>query len=149
MIPNHMQQLYDLFSSRVGAHHDQGLELRQINGNVVKLLLPFRPKHANSTENGALHTTALATAIDSACGFAVMLSLTEPSAIATVNLRIDHIHQPEPGQDMTVEAHCYQQSGDFAYVRAAVLSLDTLITYCHAIGIFKVGTPGPALNSAF
>jgi acyl-coenzyme A thioesterase PaaI-like protein len=148
MIPNHMQQLYDLFSSRVGAHHDQGLELQQINGNVVTLLLPFRPKHANSIENGALHTTALATAIDSACGFAVMLSLTEPSAIATVNLRIDHIHQPEPGQDMKVEAHCYQKSGDFAYVRAAVLSLDSLITYCNAIAIFKVGTPGPALNSA-
>ena len=49
---------------------------------------------------------------------------------------------------MKVEAHCYQKSGDFAYVRAAVLSLDSLITYCNAIAIFKVGTPGPALNSA-
>lgn len=148
MTSDHIKQLYGLFSSRVGAHLDLGLKLVEIEGDTVRLLLPFQQKHAHALENGAIHTSALATAIDSACGFAVMLRLKEPTAIATVNLRIDHIRQPESGQNVTVEAQCYQQSGDFAYVRARAISTKTLFTYSSAISIFKVGTPGPALNSA-
>ena len=70
-IPDRLLQLYDLFSSRVGAHSDLGLLLDSIDESVVRIILPFQNKHSTSPRGGSLHSSLLLTAIDSACGFAV------------------------------------------------------------------------------
>jgi acyl-coenzyme A thioesterase PaaI-like protein len=147
-IPDRLLQLYDLFSSRVGAHSDLGLLLDSIDESVVRIILPFQNKHSTSPRGGSLHSSSLLTAIDSACGFAVMLALDEPKAIATVNLKVDHICIPGAGQSVAIEAHCYAQDGDFAHVEAKALSSDMKILFSSAIGVFKVGSPGPDLLSA-
>nr|WP_269621155.1 PaaI family thioesterase [Marortus sp. BJYM1] len=97
-------------------------------------------------ENGSLHTSAIATAIDSACGCAVMLHLGKPAAIATVNLRVDYMRKPEPGRGLVIEASCYQYAEDFIYVGAAAYQVNSKIMCCNAVGIFKSDTPGPVLG---
>jgi len=77
------EKLFDMFFTHVGTHRDLGLTLQNIEGDIAKIHLPFQSKHADSIENGSLHTTAIATAIDSACGCAVMLHLGKPAAIAS------------------------------------------------------------------
>jgi uncharacterized protein (TIGR00369 family) len=144
-----LEHIYELFSSGVGAHSDMSLRLISSGQRHVVLELPFQEKHATARLNGALHPGALAAALDSACGFVVLLSLEQPQAIATVNLRIDHIHPAPEGEDVRIEAQCYQQAGEFAYVKAVVSSLDGGEMLCNAQGIFKTGSPGPELGRSF
>ena len=144
-----LDQIYELFSSGVGAHNDMSLRLISSGQRRVVLELPFQETHATARLNGVLHPGALAAAIDSACGFVVLLSLEQPRAIATVNLRIDHIHSAPAGEDVRIEAQCYQQAGGLAYVNAAVWSLDGEKSLCNALGIFKIGSPGPDLGRSF
>ena len=140
------EKLFDMFFTHIGAHRDLGLTLHKLEKKIAKIHLPFQSKHADSIENGSLHTSAIATAIDSACGCAVMLHLGKPAAIATVNLRIDYIRKPEPGQDLIIEASCYQYAEDFIYVGAAAYHVNSKLMCCNAIGIFKSDTPGPVLG---
>ena len=144
-----LEELYKLFSSGVGAHSDMSLRLVSAGQRHVVMELPFQEKHSTARLNGALHPGVLAAALDSACGFVVLLSQEQPQAIATVNLRIDHIHPAPAGEDVRVEARCYQQAGEFAYVNAVVRSLDEEKMLCNALGIFKIGSPGPELGRSF
>lgn len=114
--------------------------------NHVVLELPFQEKHATTKSNGALHSGVLAAALDSACGFVVLHSLEQPQAIATVNLRIDHILPVPEGKGVRIEARLYQQAGAFAYVNADVRSVDEDEMLCNAVAIFKIGSPGPELG---
>jgi uncharacterized protein (TIGR00369 family) len=141
-----LNQLYELFSNGVGAHSDMSLRLISSEQCHVVMELPFQEKHATARSSGALHPGALAAALDSACGFVVLLSLEQPQAIATINLRIDHIHPAPVGEGVRIKAECYQQAGEFAYVNAAVESLDEKKMLCNALGIFKIGSPGPELG---
>lgn len=143
-----LEHIYELFSSGIGAHRDMSLRLISSAQRHVVLELPFQEKHATTKLNGALHPGVLAAALDSACGFVVLLSLEHPQAIATVNLRIDHIHPVPAGEDVRIEAECYQQVGEFAYVNAAIRSLDGEQLLCNAIGVFKTGSPGPGLGKS-
>ncbi|WP_372749475.1 PaaI family thioesterase [Litorivivens sp.] len=140
------EKLFDMFFTHIGTHRDLGLTLQNIEGDIARIHLPFQSKHADSIENGSLHTTAIATAIDSACGCAVMLHLGKPAAIATVNLRIDYMRKPEPGRGLVIEASCYQYAEDFIYVGAAAYQVNSKIMCCNAVGIFKSDTPGPVLG---
>ena len=141
------EKLFDMFFTHVGTHRDLGLTLQNIEGDIAKIHLPFQSKHADSIENGSLHTSAIATAVDSACGCAVMLHIGKPTTIATVNLRIDHIRKPYPGLGLVVEASCYQTAGDFIYVGAAAFQEHSRIMCCNSIGVFKSDTPGPVLSA--
>ena len=144
-----LQQMHEAFSGNVGAHHDMSLKLiSSVNGNVV-LELPFQEKHATARVDGVLHPGALAAALDSACGFVVLLSLEQPQPIATINLRVDHIHPAPVEEGVRIEAECYQRSGEFAYVKAVATSLDGDKLLCNALCIFKTGSPGPALGTSF
>lgn len=141
-----LEKVYDLFTAGIGAHSDMSLKFVSTEGNRVVLEMPFQEKHATAHENGSLHSGALAAALDSACGFVVLLGLEMPQAIATINLRIDHIHAAPVGQDVRIEAECYQQTEEFAYVSAFATRLDGKVRFCNALGIFKIGSPGPVLD---
>ena len=141
-----LEKVYELFTAGVGAHSDMSLRFVSTDANRVVLEMPFQKKHATALQNGSLHPGALAASLDSACGFVVLLNLEIPQAIATVNLRIDHIHTAPIGKDVRIEAECYQQTDEFAYVNASATSLDGKIKLCSAMGIFKIGSPGPPLG---
>ncbi|MFK7974500.1 MAG: PaaI family thioesterase [Halioglobus sp.] len=141
-----LEKVHELFTAGVGAHSDMSLKFVSASDDRVVLEMPFQEKHATTHQNGALHPGALAAALDSACGFVVLQSLEAPQAIATVNFRIDHIQAAPIGRDVRVEAECYQRTEEFAYVRAFASSLDAKTTLCSALGIFKIGSPGPPLG---
>lgn len=140
-------KLYDSFFGNIGAHADLKLKFHNIEKNVIQLYLPFQKKFSDKEHVGCLHSTAITTAIDGACGFAVMVQLGKPEAIATVNLRIDHMTKPPAGKGLIVEACSYQKAGDFVYVRASVYEPNSGQQHCGAVGIFKAGSPGPALGN--
>jgi len=141
-----LEKVYELFSAGIGAHSDMSLKFVSNEENRVVLVMPFQEKHATAHENGSLHPGALAAALDSACGFVVLQSLAVPQAIATINLRIDHIYPAPIGSDVRIQAECYQRTNEFAYVSAFASSLDGRKMLCNAQGIFKIGSPGPALD---
>tara|TARA_R110001592_G_scaffold363391_1_gene687051 strand:+ start:10673 stop:11140 length:468 start_codon:yes stop_codon:yes gene_type:complete len=141
-----IEKIYELFSAGAGAHNDMSLRFVGTEDNGVVLEMPFQEKHATDYHNGSLHTGALAAALDSACGFVVLLGLEAPQAIATINLRIDHIQVAPVGKDVRIEAECYQRTSGFAYVSALACSLDGNTKLCSALGIFKIGSPGPPLD---
>jgi uncharacterized protein (TIGR00369 family) len=142
-----LEKVYALFTAGVGAHSDMSLKFISTEKNRVVLEIPFQEKHATAHQYGSLHPGALAAALDSACGFVVLASLKVPQAIATINLRIDHIHSTPIGKGVRIEAECYQQNEEFAYVSAFASSLDRNTMLCNALGIFKIGSPGPVLGS--
>lgn len=143
---DYIEQLHEMFSNHIRAHQDLGLILEEVDGPIVKLQLPYQEKYSDSLENGSLHSSAIATAIDGALGYAVMRHLGRPTSIATVNLRVDHINKPEPGMSVVIHANCSQHTESFMYVDAEVFQTGSSVICSKAIGIFKTNTPGPALG---
>ena len=140
-----LEKLHDFFNESVGAHRDMSMKLVSLDNGKVELIMPFQEKHSAHRVDGGLHPGALAAAIDSTCGFVIMLNLDESQAIATINLRLDHIHPSPAGEDVRIYAECYQIHQGFAYVTAYAQDLSGEKLLCNAVGVFKLGSAGPDL----
>jgi len=142
-----LEQLHHFFNESVGAHRDMSMKMVSLENGRVELIMPFQEKHSAHRVDGGLHPGALAAAIDSTCGFVIMLNLDKPQAIATINLRLDHIHHAPAGEDVRIFAECYQIHNGIAYVNAHARDIRGEKLLCNAVGIFKLGSAGPDLAS--
>ncbi len=140
-----LEQLHQYVNQSVDAHRDMSMELVSMENNQVEFILPFQEKHSAHRTNGGLHSGALAAAIDSTCGFVIMLKKTGVQTIATINLRLDHVQGAPAGEDVRIHAQCYQIHNDLAYVSASARDITGDLLLCNAIGIFKLGSIGPDL----
>jgi len=140
-----LKQLHHFFNESVGAHRDMSMQLVSLENGKVELIMPFQQKHSTHRIDGGLHPGALAAAIDSTCGFVIMLNLEEPQAIATINLKLDHIQPAPAGEDVRIHAECYQIHNGFAYVRAYAQDITGDKLLCSSVGVFKLGSAGPDL----
>ncbi len=140
-----LEKLHEFFNESVGAHRDMSMKLVSLDNGKVELIMPFQEKHSAHCVGGGLHPGALAAAIDSTCGFVIMLNMDTSQAIATINLRLDYIYPSPVGEDVRIYAECYQIHQGFAYVNAYARDISGEKLLCNAVGVFKLGSAGPSL----
>lgn len=128
-----------------GASAHTGIEVLETSAERVRMRLPYSDALSRDSISGSLHTGAIVTAIDSAMGFAVMLHMESPEAIATLELRYDEIHVPAAGADVIVEARCQGIEEQVAYLTGDVWAADELVGHATARFIMTGAVEGLTL----
>jgi uncharacterized protein (TIGR00369 family) len=100
-----------------------GLELVTIDPDVV-LKVPYREDLIGEPDTGVIAGGVVTTLLDLACGWATALALSEPTSIATLDLRIDYMRPAEPGKDLLATARCYKLTRSVAFVRGVAYDAD-------------------------
>ena len=125
--------------------HNRALNLRlaDYRPEHPSLCLPYQEDLVGNPDTRVLHGGCITSLIDAACGGAVILSLSVPRRVATLDLRIDYVRPAVPEQEVICDAHCYKITRDVAFVRATAHHGDKPSPIATASGTFVVFGKGP------
>ena len=104
-----------------------------INGLKLTLKLPYSESIVGNPENGVIHGGALTSLMDTACGFASILSLGEFAICPTIDLRIDYMTAATPGLTVYGEAEAYRVTKNIIFARGVAFhkgQIDRPIAHC-------------------
>ena len=115
-----------------------GMELTKIEAGRVEISMPYSPQLVGDPKTGVIHGGAVSAVMDTCCGAAVMSHPRNPTATATIDLRIDYMRPATPGQSIVTRAHCYHITRSVAFVRAQAFDDDLENPVATATGAFTV-----------
>lgn len=101
-----------------------GFESVELTRSHAVIKVAYRDDLVGDPETGVIAGGVVTTLLDHTCGQAVFAALSEPTSVATLDLRIDYMRRAEPGLDIFVEARCYKQTQSIAFVRAIAYDRD-------------------------
>ena len=118
--------------------HARKLNLKLVNAGErsITLKLPYSKEIIGDSVNNYIHGGAVSTAIDTACGAAIFQLRNNLRALATLDLRVDHIRPAAPGTDINIFAECYHLTHTIAFVRATAFTDDIGAPTATAVGSF-------------
>ncbi|MGP0060667.1 MAG: PaaI family thioesterase [Beijerinckiaceae bacterium] len=79
-----------------------GIEIARLAPGEIDLTMPYRP--AYTQQHGFLHAGIVATALDSACGYAAFSLMPADAAVLTVEFKINLV-APAKGERFVFRAH--------------------------------------------
>ncbi|MCP1675517.1 uncharacterized protein (TIGR00369 family) [Natronocella acetinitrilica] len=94
-----------------------GIELDQVGASSLSTRLAYRDELVGNPGTGVIHGGVITTAIDQTSGAAAIIAIDPPEAVATLDLRIDHLRTAQPGRTLHCEAICYKVTRSVAFVR--------------------------------
>ncbi len=96
-----------------------GMQVVRVAPREATVRLPYRADLVGDPVRGVVFGGVITTLLDHASGLAVMCSLPELKAIATLDLRIDYLRAAEPGCALVGRAECYKLGAQVAFVRGS------------------------------
>lgn len=103
----------------VAAHTDAlGFAFDGVEGDRVRLRVPWREDLVGDPETGVLAGGLVTTLLDHVGGMAVWTALDRFEPIATLDLRVDYMRAARPRTGLIAEARCYRLTRSVAFVRA-------------------------------
>jgi uncharacterized protein (TIGR00369 family) len=106
-----------LFGSMSPHMRDLGFEIVSIAQGVCVARIPYRAELVGDPLSGVLHGGVVTSLLDSAGGAAVLSALQSPTALATLDLRIDYLRPSRPGRPMLARVECYKATKHVAFTR--------------------------------
>lgn len=98
--------------------HALGFAYEGLEGDRVRLRVPWREDLVGDPETGVLAGGLVTTLLDHVGGLSVWVALDRFEGIATLDLRVDYMRPAEPRRDLIAEARCYRVTRSIAFVRA-------------------------------
>lgn len=123
---------------------DIGLSIIEVGQNCGTMKLPANPRWLGDPLRGLLHPGVLTVLADSACGFAVGVTLAKRVTYATLDLRMDYLRSASPDQDVYCEAECFRLTRNVAFTRGTVWQSQRDEPIAHVLGTFMLSTPSAA-----
>jgi uncharacterized protein (TIGR00369 family) len=111
------------------------------------MTVAFRSDLVGDPDTGVIAGGVVTTLLDHTCGYAVVLALGRPAAIATLDLRIDYMRAAEPGRSVYALAQCYKLTRAFAFVRATAYDRDLGDPIAMAQAVFMIPEASPSVGS--
>jgi uncharacterized protein (TIGR00369 family) len=99
--PNFDERVRASFA-RQQAMQTLGIEIARLEPGEIDLTMPYRP--AYTQQHGFLHAGIVATALDSACGYAAFSLMPADAAVLTVEFKINLV-APAKGERFVFRAH--------------------------------------------
>lgn len=96
-----------------------GLEVRSATLERCIIGVAYQDILVGNPTTRVLHSGVITTLLDSCSGLAIFVRLKELRAMATLDLRIDHLKPATPGRDVLGTAHCYKLTSELAFVRGS------------------------------
>jgi len=94
-----------------------GIEVVELGDGYSVQRLPYSTDIVGDPETGVIHGGAISSLLDSACGAAGFMTLSEPDHLATLDLRIDYLRPATPGLAVLGRAECYRRTRQVAFLR--------------------------------
>jgi uncharacterized protein (TIGR00369 family) len=104
----------------------------------VRLATGWREDLVGDPGTGIIAGGVVTALLDHVCGAAVLAALSQPQAIATLDLRIDYMRGAAPRRDLIAEAHCYKTTRSVAFVRAVAFEDSPDDPVANAAGAFML-----------
>jgi uncharacterized protein (TIGR00369 family) len=117
-----------------------GIEVTRVEAARAWGRVPYRPELVGDPETGVIAGGVLTTFLDHICGTAAVAAMSEPTIVATIDLRIDYMRPAEPGRDVLAEAHCYKIGRNVAFVRAVAFEDHPDNPIAHVVSAFMVNS---------
>jgi uncharacterized protein (TIGR00369 family) len=118
-----------------------GLELVSVEGKTVRVKAPYRSELVGDPETGVVAGGVITTVLDQLCGMATVLAMSEPSTVATIDLRIDYMRAAIPGRDILAEATCRKLGRNVAFVHATAFEDEPDNPIANATAAFMLNAP--------
>lgn len=96
------------------------IQLVAVEDSAVTIKLPYSEHIIGDPFNKIIHSGAITTLIDTACGAAIFQAQQNIRALATLDLRVDYMQPAKSAKDIQAYAHCYKLTDTIAFVRATV-----------------------------
>jgi len=112
------------------------LQLVSTEETAVTIMLPFSDHIIGDPINRTIHSGAITTLVDTAAGAAIFQTQNNYRAMATLDLRVDHMRPATSGVDISARADCYRLSNTIAFVRVTVFTDDINKPIATALGSF-------------
>lgn len=97
-----------------------GLEVRAAKPDWCVIAVPYQRHLIGNPDTGVLHGGVITALIDSCFGLAVFVRLNQLRAMATLDLRIDHLKPATPGREVLGGAVCYKHTSELAFLRGSI-----------------------------
>lgn len=101
--------------------HGMKVEACDPDAGAITVAMPFRPELERGEGTGQFHGGAIASLIDTAGDFALVMSLG--GAVPTINFRVDYL-RPSKGQRLVAEARVRRAGRTVGVVDVDVLDAD-------------------------
>lgn len=138
-----IKQLVDFFTSDHGLFKAMQLEILHADKEYVEASIPFNKQFELIKGNGL--SNGIQTAVmDSLFGMVVLIALERPIPIATIDLRMEFVHDAVQDDDLICRAECYATTDEVAYARGTVISKNTNQLLASGSGTFMLDTRGPS-----
>lgn len=98
--------------------HALGFRFEGLDGDVVRLRVPWREDLIGDPQTGVVAGGLVTTLLDHVGGLAVWVKSGRFMPIATLDLRVDYMRPAATGRDLIAEARCYRLTHSIAFVRA-------------------------------
>ena len=98
--------------------HALGFAFDGVDGDRVRIRVPWREDLVGDPETGVLSGGLVTTLLDHVGGLAAWVALGRFESLATLDLRVDYMRAAETRRDLIAEARCYRLTHSIAFVRA-------------------------------
>lgn len=140
------EQLAERFFEMLPHGRLLGLEPVAVELDAVTARLPYQSELVGNPETGVLHGGAITTLVDQTSGVAVLVTLNQGEAIATLDLRLDYLRAARPECDVYARACCYRLTHHIAFTQCSVYQDDPDYPVAMSMGTFmRASDSGPSL----
>lgn len=130
--------------ARVSPHFcEMGIEVVALGTHESRTRMVPRPFMLATADSDLLHPGAIFSLADSACGTAVMAALGDLRAIATLDLRVDHLRPATVASALEARMRCTQRSEHIVFVEGEILREEDGVAVAKVLGTF-IATPKEA-----
>lgn len=114
-----------------------GMTVQEAGDNTLVMVLPPNDTHVGNSTHGFIHSGAVTTLMDSACGTVVFMTLDGCELCPTLDLRVDHMRPAPAGSTLYGCARVTRISDSVVFADCDVYmneqcDADSLIARCRA-----------------
>lgn len=142
MTDSFLNTLLPQLASGAAHTHALGFTFQGLEGDRVRMRVPYREDLVGDPETGVLAGGLVTTLLDHVGGLAVWVALGTFRPVATLDLRVDYMRAAAPGRDLLAEARCYRLTRNLAFVRAWAFEDDPTDPVAAAQSAYVVSAEG-------
>ena len=136
-----LERVTRAFNDFVPLNRAMGMKLAEVGEGRGTIEMPWDDRFTGDAEEGLVHGGVLTALLDAVCGMAAFMGLRDPSVIATVDLRIDHLRPAELGADLVASAETIRATRHVLFVRGVAHHGDPAVPVAVATATFAVTAP--------